>query len=657
MRFTLLISILLSFQLLASSQELQETSQSLSDSISCWKGYTRYHLNVDGREAFITAPNNSPDNKEWIWRARFPEWHTEMDEFLLDSGLYIAYINTDNMYGSPRAMQVWDAFYNHMVHELGFAHKVSLEGVSRGGLFVFNWAKRHPWRVHSIYTEAPVCDFKSWPGGRGSGEGDRNSWLTLKKAYGFQNDEEAINFKNNPIDKLEALAKAKVPILSMIGLNDQVVPPSENVFILSERYVKAGGSSTLIPCTRGEVGLSGHHFTIETPELGAEFILANIQRPALPMASGEYHRSGRGLLNSKIKFERKKEGTVAFLGGSITQNGGWRDSICVYLQQRFPDTRFTFIPAGIASMGTTPGAFRLQRDVLSHGPIDLLFVEAAVNDAGNGRSTMEQIRGMEGIIRHTLTSSKTSDVVVMHFVDPEKMETYNRGEIPEVIQNFDSVTAHYNIGTINLAREVTHRINNGEFTWKDDFINLHPSPFGQSIYFRSMKRYLENQFALPADGKARIIKHRIPEPLDPYCYDQGKIISIEEAEDLQGFENSSNWSPPIEAGTRKGYTHIDMLVGKQAGDSFTFQFKGKAVGIMVAAGPDAGMIEFSIDGARTGTLDLFTAWSSHLYLPWYYTLASELEPGSHTLELKIAQDKNKNSLGKSCIIKSFYVND
>jgi sialidase-1 len=653
--FSILLSLLI-LQPLSGSQEFQEPRCVFSDSTSRWKGFTRYHFEICGRPAFITAPNSVSDKKEWVWRARFPEWHTEMDEILLDTGIFIAYINTDNLFGSPRAMDVWDEFYKYMVNELGFETKVSLEGVSRGGLFVFNWAKKHPWKVHSIYTEAPVCDFKSWPGGVGSGEGDRGSWKRLKKVYGFENDDQAFSFADNPIDNLESLAQAKVPIMSMIGLNDQVVPPSENIFILNDRYVIAGGISTIIPCTRGQEELLGHHFTIETPEIGADFIISNIDRSVLPLSSDDYQKAGSGLRNSQIKFEQGKEATVAFLGGSITQNGGWRDSICVYLQQRFPHTRFTFIPAGIASMGSTPGAFRLQRDVLSRGPVDLLFVEAAVNDAANGRSKEEQIRGMEGIIRHTLKANTATDVIVMHFVDPDKMETYNRRETPEVIRNFDLVTAHYKTGTINLAKEVTHRINNREFTWEDDFKNLHPSPFGQSVYFNSIKSFLDNQYTQAFDRRENIKIHSIPEAFDPYCYEQGRLIPFLEASEIEGFEFVSNWSPHVQAGTRRGYTHVDMLVGKQAGDSFTLHFEGKAVGIMVAAGPDAGIIEFSIDGGKMQTIDLFTAWSSQLYLPWYYTLAAELASGSHTLRVKIIETMNKSSLGNSCIIKSFYVN-
>jgi sialidase-1 len=307
-------------------------------------------------------------------------------------------------------------------------------------------------------------------------------------------------------------------------------------------------------------------------------------------------------------------------------------------------------------MGSTPGAFRLERDILSKGPVDLLFVEAAVNDAANGRSQKEQIRGLEGILRHSQTDNPLLDVVVMHFVDPGKMESYNRGEVPEVIRNFGQVTNHYQVGTLNLALEVTHRINNGEFSWEEDFKDLHPSPFGQEVYARSMIHFLEKAYELSASSSVLAGPHKLPEALDPYSYARGKLLSIDKASDLEGFIKIENWSPAKNSRTRKGYTNVNMLVGKKPGDQLRLDFEGRAVGIMVAAGPDAGIIEFCIDGAEPVTLDLFTAWSTHLYLPWYYTLDAELDSGPHILKLTIKEGKNLKSQGHSCIIKSFYIN-
>ena len=128
-------------------------------------------------------------------------------------------------------------------------------------------------------------------------------------------------------------------------------------------------------------------------------------------------------------------------------------------------------------MGSTPGAFRLQDDVLAKGKIDLLFVEAAVNDATNSRNAKTQIRGMEGIVRHALQSNPEMDIIMMHFVDPDKMAAYNRGEEPEVILQHEKVADYYKIASINLAKEVNNRILNGEFSWKDDFKDLHPLSF------------------------------------------------------------------------------------------------------------------------------------------------------------------------------------
>jgi len=77
----------------------------------------------------------------------------------------VAYMDVQNMYGAPMALDHMDKFYAHLVKEFGLSSKVVLEGFSRGGLFAFNWAARNPGKVACLYLDAPVCDFKSWPAG------------------------------------------------------------------------------------------------------------------------------------------------------------------------------------------------------------------------------------------------------------------------------------------------------------------------------------------------------------------------------------------------------------------------------------------------------------------------------------------------------------
>ena len=184
-------------------------------------------------------------------------------------------------------------------------------------------------------------------------------------------------------------------------------------------------------------------------------------------------------------------------------------------KRRFPETEFDFINAGIPSTGSTPGAFRLMRDVFGHGPVDLLFEEAAVNDSTNFRDATEMLRGMEGIVRHARLVNPCLDVVVMHFVDPSKMAEYDRGKQPVVITQHEKVARHYGVPSINLALEVTQRINAGEFTWKDDFKDLHPSPFGQELYFNTIMRLFDHAWSKPVSAEAKARPHPMPEPLDP----------------------------------------------------------------------------------------------------------------------------------------------
>jgi pimeloyl-ACP methyl ester carboxylesterase len=51
----------------------------------------------------------------------------------------------------------------------------------------------------------------------------------------------------NPIDRLEPLAKAKVPLLHVYGDADIPVPWKANTGVVAERYKKLGGSIQLIP--------------------------------------------------------------------------------------------------------------------------------------------------------------------------------------------------------------------------------------------------------------------------------------------------------------------------------------------------------------------------------------------------------------------------
>lgn len=240
-----------------------------------WKGFDKTSFIFKGKKAQIIFPKKGLPDKQWLWRARFPDYHTEVDSILLTKGFHVIYVDTDNQFGSPKAVNTWNHFYDYVLKTYKLTPKVALHGHSRGGLFIYNWAKENPEKVACIYGDAVVCDFKSWPGGFGTSEGGKKEWDKVKVEYGFDNDLEAVTYNNNPIDKLEALAKEKVPILHTISLKDSVVPPEENSLLLVNNYIRLGGIATIMPCNSGVQKSYGHHYKIDDLNIVVDFIVAN----------------------------------------------------------------------------------------------------------------------------------------------------------------------------------------------------------------------------------------------------------------------------------------------------------------------------------------------------------------------------------------------
>jgi sialidase-1 len=377
------------------------------------------------------------------------------------------------------------------------------------------------------------------------------------------------------------------------------------------------------------------------------------QRNTLPNTG--FFQVREGIPNARLQIT-KGAATVAFLGGSITHNPGWRDSVCQYLQTKFSQTTFHFINAGIPSLGSLPDAFRVQQDVLDSGKIDLLFVEAAVNDRVNNTDSITQVRSLEGIVRHARKSNPRVDIILMSFAGPEKLKDYEKGKVPVEVRNHEMVASHYNLPSINLAKEVYNRIKAREFSWKEDFKDVHPSPFGQKIYSNTIKELLEKCFSKSVDKTDEIL-YPIPTPLDKWNFENGKYIPIQKAHLQSGFKLVENWQPEGKIQTREGFVNRPMLEATTPGASLSLSFKGTAIGMAIISGPDAGEIDYSIDGKVYQSIDLFTQWSSYLHLPWYVLFDGALENKKHTLKVRIAKDKNSASKGTACRIVYFLVNE
>ena len=271
---TLLLCLASSIALAAKDPDKAPQASGLKKNKAGFGGFGRYEFKLDGHRCILIKPEAPAKGRPWIWRARFFGHEPQTDIALLKKGFHIAYIEVGGLFGNQVAVERWNLFYRFLTKEHGLSRKVALEGMSRGGLIIYNWARANPEKVSCIYGDAPVCDFRSWPGDlyrRGNNTGrPRGAWAACLKAYGLS-EEAARAYKGNPVDNLEPLAKAGIPILHVCGSADKVVPVSENTAVIERRYKALGGNIRVII----KDGVGHHPHSLKNPRPIVDFVLAH----------------------------------------------------------------------------------------------------------------------------------------------------------------------------------------------------------------------------------------------------------------------------------------------------------------------------------------------------------------------------------------------
>jgi hypothetical protein len=226
---------------------------------SDFSGYKRYDFRLGKRKCYVIEPKKAAEGKPWVWRARFDSRsNSHFDLAMLAEGYHVVQIGVAGLLGGPQAMTTFDEFYVYLTEKCDFGKKPILEGLSRGGLPIFNWSIQNPTKVSCVYADNAVCDFKSWPGGKGKGKGSAGLWKGIQKNYGFKSEQEALDYKKNPIDLIAILAQHDVRVIVGLGMKDTVVPAEENGLIIEERYnaaLKKGGVKVLVV----KKANGGHH--------------------------------------------------------------------------------------------------------------------------------------------------------------------------------------------------------------------------------------------------------------------------------------------------------------------------------------------------------------------------------------------------------------
>lgn len=245
------------------SAEDLKLSEYSSDS---WMGGIRYRFNFKGHDAWVVEPNDPAPGKAWF---ALPEWPTAFPErngvkSLLSLGFYMVHVDLMGLYANPEAVGIMYDFYQWL-QSRQFAAKGALIGMSLGGLYSFRFAAEHPECISCIYADAPVCDLAY-----SMENNDRSGRLAgVMSAYQVQSPQNLVDHPLSPVNNYLPIVNAGIPVLMILGLDDNVVNHKTNGSLLAERYTAAGGNINVI----GRPSWGHHPHGLDDPDPIVRFIL------------------------------------------------------------------------------------------------------------------------------------------------------------------------------------------------------------------------------------------------------------------------------------------------------------------------------------------------------------------------------------------------
>jgi pimeloyl-ACP methyl ester carboxylesterase len=198
--------------------------------------YDRYQIelaNVEGATTIIAPKTPAPGNP-WVFRADFVDQDDVVDQALLAKGFYIVTGAVPYNFDGPVVAQ-WNLIYQHLTAH-GFSTKPVLAGAGGAAGEAYAWAIENPEKVSCIYAENPSM----------------HSNLA----------------KIQPLENLEPLAKAGIPVLHVCGSSDPLFEKSTRM--AEERYQKLGGKIKVIV----EPGKGHYPLTPNDPKAAIDFITA-----------------------------------------------------------------------------------------------------------------------------------------------------------------------------------------------------------------------------------------------------------------------------------------------------------------------------------------------------------------------------------------------
>jgi hypothetical protein len=210
----------------------------------------------------VVVPRQAAPGKPWSWRGVYWNHQPQAEVELLKRGFHIAYASIDpkpssstqltqdelmdELGMSKRALTEWDAWYGYLTGQYGLSKKPAFIGMSRGGIFEYEWCSANSDKVSCIYADNPAIEHE-----------------------GFQ--------------RLRELAQADVPVLQICGTIDPLLGHYSSA--IESIYQQFGGRISMMI----KEGYAHHPHSLRNPKPIADFIDQSVQavRGPAPAFAGD----------------------------------------------------------------------------------------------------------------------------------------------------------------------------------------------------------------------------------------------------------------------------------------------------------------------------------------------------------------------------------
>ncbi len=343
-----------------------------------------------------------------------------------------------------------------------------------------------------------------------------------------------------------------------------------------------------------------------------------------------------GLPNFFSKLNAGDTVRIAYMGGSITMQEGWRIETFDWLQAQYPATTLIQINAAVSGTGADFAACRARQDLLSHQP-DMVFVEYRVNGGGG-----YEARAIEGLIRQIWQGNPETDICMVYTIGEWMLKDllnghqYWFGKVMEIVAN------EYNIPSIDLGVEVVKQLKLGNLIFKGpgpvegklvfSRDGVHPQDAGHILYSAIVARSL-----LTMNDQVQPQIHTLPTPIEEKHFANASLLPVIKSTMSLGWEQVDNQADTIY--TRDPKRSNSMLKGAvkchSEGETISIEWEGVLIGFTTIPQGRGMEAEVSVDGEAPKRFTFKQSSDKNLFAQFFY--APEQKAGLHKATLRVTK--------------------